>query len=107
MQIPLSVNRERESGLNLLGIVVELLGSFLFLVAIMLSGGNPWIIGATLAVLIWFSTATSGGYFNPAVTIATLLNNGLTVANAVGYIIAQLTGALLAVVIVNKIKKGG
>lgn len=86
--------------ISILALLVEFLGTFVFLASILISGGNPWIIGGTLAILIYFvGSSTSGGHFNPAVTVATLMNRGITTTTAANYIVAQISGALLAVAI--------
>ena len=88
--------------MNILAFIVEFIGSFVFLAVIMLSHGNPWLIGLALALLIYFAgIPTSAGHFNPIVTIATVLNNNMTSYNAIGYIIAQIFGAILAVAVVR------
>ena len=48
--------------------LVEFVGTYLFLLVIIVTG-NPWAIGATLAIIIYLWGHISGGNFNPAVTI--------------------------------------
>ncbi len=90
--------------MNLLAILVEFLGTFIFL-SVIVATGNPWAIGATLAVLAFLGGAISGGHFNPAVTIMTLYNRGIAMDNAILYIGAQIVGGLLAVTVYNQIKQ--
>jgi len=85
-------------------IIVEFIGTFLFLFVIVLTG-NPVVIGGTLAFLIYLALNISGGHFNPAVTLMTVFNNGIALDNASGYIIAQITGGILAVSAYNYMKK--
>ena len=92
--------------MNLIAILVEFLGTFIFLSVIMATG-NPWAIGATLAVLALLAGSISGGHFNPAVTLATLYNRGIAMDNAGAYIVAQVAAGLLAVSVVNQMKKRG
>lgn len=87
-------------------ILLEFLGTFIFLSTIVITG-NPWMIGAVLAVLIFFGLDISGGHFNPAVTIMTLFNNSVEQINAFWYIVAQLTGGILAVSLHNYMKHAG
>jgi len=75
---------------------VELIGTFLFLSVIFITG-NPLAIGASLTVLIYLGIDVSGGHYNPAVTIAALYNKGISPDTAVGYILAQIVGGLAAV----------
>ena len=87
----------------------ELLGSFLFFTIGYLSVGAAGAAGLTTALLVVpFSFGfgllaaifafghISGGHFNPAVTVAMVLDKRTTPVDAVGYIVAQVIGALLA-----------
>lgn len=89
--------------MNLLAILVEFLGTFIFL-SVIVATGNPWAIGATLAVLAFLGGAISGGHFNPAVTLMTLYNRGIAMDNAILYIGAQMAAGLLAVTVYNQMK---
>lgn len=53
--------------------------------------------GLALAVMVTATAAISGGHLNPAVTIAAWVTNKIKLMDAVGYIIAQVIGAVLAV----------
>jgi glycerol uptake facilitator-like aquaporin len=92
--------------MNFLAVVVEFLGTFIFL-SVIISTGNPWIFGATLAILAFLAGAISGGHFNPAVTLMTLYNRGIASDNAFAYIIAQVAAGILAVTVYNQMKKRG
>jgi glycerol uptake facilitator-like aquaporin len=92
--------------MNALAILVEFLGTFIFL-SVIVATGNPWAIGATLAVLAFLAGSVSGGHFNPAVTIMTLFNRGIAADNAGAYIVAQVAGGLAAVTVYNQMKKNG
>ncbi len=91
----------------------ELLGSFLFFSIGYLSVGAASAAGLTTALpIVPFSFGfgllaamfafghISGGHFNPAVTVATVLDGRTTPTDAVGYIVAQVVGALAAGVLV-------
>ena len=90
--------------MNLLGILVEFAGTFVFL-SVIAATGNPLAIAATLGVLIYLSLDISGGHFNPAVTIMTLFNNGIGLNNASGYIGAQILAGVVAISFVNGLKQ--
>lgn len=92
--------------MNFLAVLVEFLGTFIFL-SVIVATGNPWAIGATLAVLAFLGGAISGGHFNPAVTIMTLYNRGIANESAVAYIVAQVAAGILAVTVYNQMKKRG
>lgn len=92
--------------MNPLAILVELLGTFVF-IAVIVATGNPWAIGATLAILAYLVGSISGGHFNPAVTAATLFNRGIATDNAIAYIVAQVVAGVAAVMVVNRMRKQG
>lgn len=92
--------------MNLIAILVEFLGTFIFL-SVIVATGNAWAIGATLAVLALLGGSVSGGHFNPAVTVMTLYNRGIAADNAAAYILAQIAAGLLAVTVYNQMKKRG
>jgi len=92
--------------MNVLAILVEFLGTFIFL-SVIVATGNPWAIGATLAILAFLGGAISGGHYNPAVTAMTLYNRGIAGDNAAAYIVAQVVAGLLAVTVYNQLKKRG
>lgn len=92
--------------MNTTAILVEFLGTFIFL-SVIVATGNPWAIGATLAVLAFLGGAISGGHFNPAVTIMTLWNRGIAADSAVAYIVVQVAAGIAAVTTYNYLKKRG
>jgi len=92
--------------MNTAAVLVEFLGTFIFL-SVIVATGNPWAIGATLAVLAFLGGAISGGHFNPAVTIMTLWNRGIAMDSAVAYIVVQVAAGIAAVTTYNYLKKRG
>jgi aquaporin Z len=91
----------------------ELLGSFLFFsigylsVQAAANGGLtsgllvvPFAFGFGLLAAIFAFGHISGGHYNPAVTVAMVLDRRTTPLDAVGYIVAQIVGALAAGVLV-------
>jgi len=81
--------------------VVELIGTYLFVVTIgcvVVKPGDagamaPLAIGSALMVMIFAGGHISGGHFNPAVTLAVCLRGRCPAADVPGYIVAQLIGA--------------
>jgi aquaporin Z len=92
--------------MNPLAILVEFIGTFIF-ISVIVATGNPLAIGATLAILAFLVGSISGGHFNPAVTAATLFNRGIASDNAIAYVIAQVAAGVGAVVVYNRMKKQG
>lgn len=56
----------------------------------------PFGFGLGLLAAIQSAGYVSGGHFNPAVTVAALLDRRIDPVNAVGYIVAQVVGAIAA-----------
>jgi aquaporin Z len=99
--------------MNTRAYLAELVGTFLFftigyasVAAIGASGGAPGLLvvpfafGFGLLAAIFAFGHISGGHFNPAVTIAMVLDKRTAVADGVGYIVAQVIGALAAGLVV-------
>jgi aquaporin Z len=76
----------------------EFLGTML-LSFIIFSTHNSLAIGIALAVAIFMSAGLSLGSFNPAVTIALLINKNLNIINAMLYILFEVLGALIGYLI--------
>lgn len=92
--------------------LAELFGTFLFMtigylsVAAVTAAGAPGLLvvpfsfGFGLLAAIFAFGHISGGHYNPAVTVAMVLDRRTTPMDAVGYIVAQVVGAILAAVLV-------
>ena len=81
--------------------LAELIGTAVFLTIILKSGGDKYVIVAGLLAAILLMGDVSGGHFNPAVSIMQLVRGQLSPMNTIGYVIAQLLGALLAIGIIR------
>lgn len=106
--------------MNTRAYLAELVGTFLFftigyasVAAIGASGGAPGLLvvpfsfGFGLMAAIFAFGHISGGHFNPAVTVAMVLDKRTTPSDAVGYIVAQVIGAIgAAAVIVIAVNQG-
>ncbi len=80
--------------------IVEFLGT-LFLTYIILLTGNYLAIGAALAIPVYLGGNISGGAFNPAVAIAMYYQGKLPVADLIPYILSQVLGGLVALLIIG------
>ncbi|KAK9805279.1 hypothetical protein WJX72_010747 [[Myrmecia] bisecta] len=81
--------------------LAELLGVLIFT---LYGGSGPaeyaaWTNGFTLAVLVYATANVSGGHLNPAVTIATMISGHITLFAGLIYLIAQVSGACLGVLL--------
>lgn len=86
--------------------VLVLVGSLGISSAVIATGGQdptvilvlivPFAFGFGLMAAIAIAGDTSGGHFNPAVTLAALFDGRIDWINAIGYAIAQVLGAVAA-----------
>ena len=98
--------------MNTRAYLAELLGTFLFLTigylsvaALGAANANgllvvPFAFSFGLLAAIFAFGHVSGGHYNPAVTVAAVIDGRLSTADALGYVVAQVVGALGAGVVV-------
>lgn len=88
-------------------LIAEMFGTFI-LAALVIKFATGGITGAIaiafgLTLLIMAFGAMSGAHLNPAVTIAMVINRKMPVVKGLFYIIAQVIGALLALIVMKAI----
>lgn len=83
--------------------LAEFIGTLVF-VSVILVTGNPLAIGAALVLVIWLISSISGGHLNPAVSLVMAASGKLSTTDVIPYIIAQISGGLLALAIFKKWK---
>ena len=76
--------------------IAEAVGSFIFF-AVILTKGEPVMIAVGLLVGILVATIASQGHLNPCVTAMVYMEGKMGGDEAIGYIAAQLAGAIVAV----------
>lgn len=96
-------------------LLAELIGTFVFMSIGYLSVGAfhatndpgapgllvvPFAFGFGLLAAIFAFGHISGGHYNPAVTVAMILDKRTTPVDGIGYIVAQIVGAIGAAVLV-------
>jgi aquaporin Z len=64
----------------------------------------PLAIGFVLMVMVYAGGHVSGAHYNPAVTVGVTLRGRCSPADAVGYIVAQVIGAVVAAAVVGHLK---
>jgi MIP family channel proteins len=99
-------------------LVAEMIGPFALVFigagAIMTATGQGWSDGGTLAVvalahglaiglMVAAAGHISGGHYNPAVTISLWIGGKIGLIKSVAYIVAQLTGAVIAALLLRYI----
>lgn len=100
--------------MNIRALVAEAVGTFILIAFGSLGVATVWVItqgegsplvailvvpfafGLGLLAAIGVGGHASGGHFNPAVTLAALLDGRVTWQSAVGYVVAQIIGGLAA-----------
>jgi glycerol uptake facilitator-like aquaporin len=75
--------------------LAEALGSFVFF-SIVLSKPDPIMISVALLVGILISSIASQSHLNPAITVMSYMQGKVDNSEAIGYIVSQLAGALVA-----------
>ena len=78
--------------ISALPLLSEFLGTFLLVLVIIASGGNPWITGGALALIILLVGSMSGAYVNPAVSLGMYLKGALSAQERASYVVVQLLG---------------
>mgnify|MGYP000662102212 CR=1 FL=1 len=86
---------------------IELVGTFLFVLSIIgavnaASVITPLCNGLALAALVYMGGSVSGAHYNPAVTFGIWLNKKISSRDAIGYVVAQLLGAVIAYVVMTR-----
>jgi aquaporin Z len=81
--------------------LTEFIGAFFLVLTIGLTVANdvplaPLAIGLSLMVMVYMGGHVSGAHYNPAVSLAVWLRNGISAGEFVSYVIAQLLGAMAA-----------
>tara|TARA_Y100001956_G_C4038897_1_gene149703 strand:+ start:186 stop:461 length:276 start_codon:yes stop_codon:yes gene_type:complete len=84
--------------------IAEFLGTLFFLYVI-LATGNPLAIALALYVAILVGGKTSGGHFNPAVSVMMASIGKLSMKDLLPYVVAQIAGGLVALSLYKSVGK--
>lgn len=99
------LDRRYYSSLSLGAIAAELLGTFILALLVLNTAGqsgiNYVIVFFALAALVVIFLPLSGAHFNPAITVGMWVLRRMRGMTALGYIVAQTIGAMLALVVAN------
>ena len=80
--------------LDAVTLAAEFLGTFLLVLSVFASGGNAYVVGATLAVIIILTGKVSGGHVNPAISMAMYVKGAISSKVLLGYVVSQLAGGV-------------
>ena len=75
--------------------LMELMGTFFLMLAITFTG-NPFAIGLMFMALVFIGSYISGAHYNSAVSVSMFFRGRLSASDLLWYILAQVTGAVLA-----------
>lgn len=81
--------------MNIFAILSEFFGTFLLLIAVLVTG-NAFVIGGTLALVILATGSISGGHINPAVSAAMWIKGAISLTEFLTYSVAQYAGGIAA-----------
>jgi|TARA_B000000475_G_scaffold171527_1_gene137982 aquaporin Z len=84
-------------------LIAEFLGTMFFLYVI-LATGDPVAIGLALIAAIFILGKTSGGHFNPAVSIMLAAAGKHSMKDLAPFIVAQIAGGLAALELYKRVK---
>jgi aquaporin Z len=80
--------------LDAVTLAAEFLGTFLLVLSVFASGGNAYVVGATLAVIIILTGKVSGGHVNPAISMAMYVKGAISSKELLGYVVSQVAGGV-------------
>ena len=81
---------------SVLPLLAEFLGLFLLVLSVLASGGNAFVVGGTLTLIILLVGNLSGANVNPAISVAMFLRGALTVEETMSYIVVQAAAGAAA-----------
>ena len=81
--------------------VTEFVGTFFLVLTIGLTAMNgtpmaPLAIGSVLMAMVYMGGHISGAHYNPAVSVAILIRGKMEARDLIPYVLAQLSGAIVA-----------
>ncbi len=87
-------------------LLAEMVGTFILTYAVLMTGGNAILAAFTFIILVLMLSKLSGGHMNPIITVGLLLSKRIHWTKALGFVLVQFLGAMLAVVIANRFIAG-
>lgn len=82
-------------------LIAEFVGTFIFAATVIASQGQPILVFFALTGVVLAIGTLSRAYVNPALTIAAWVTRRMSALRALAYIVAQVLGAMLALVVLN------
>lgn len=95
----------RKFGLNrtplVAALLAEFIGTFIFAAAVIAGQGQPILVFFALVGVVLAVGTISGGYVNPALVLGAWITRRMKGLRALLYIVAQMLGAMLALVVLT------
>lgn len=82
-------------------LIAEFVGTFIFAAVVVAGQGQPILALFALVGVVLAVGSISGGYVNPALVIGAWVTRRMSGLRAIAYIVAQILGAMLALVVLN------
>lgn len=79
----------------------ELLGTFLLAGAVLITQETPLYVLFAVVAVVLIGAKISGAHINPAVSLGAFITRRIGWVRLIGYLVAQVLGALLALVVLN------
>jgi len=87
-------------------LAAEFIGTFAFAAVLIAGQGQPILALFALTGIVLTVGTFSGGYVNPALVLGAWITKRMSGVRAVAYIVAQVLGAMLALVVLNAFVSG-
>jgi len=81
--------------------IAELIGTFMLAAAVIVVQGQQLFVMFALIAIVLVVGQLSGAHVNPAITFGAWVSRRITGLRAIGYVVAQFAGAMLAVVVLT------
>lgn len=81
--------------------IAEFVGTFILAAVAVLSQGQPLFVGFALIAIVLTIGTLSGSHVNPLITVGAWVTRKISGIRALGYVVAQILGGLLAFVVVS------
>lgn len=107
-----STSSRSDRGLGLMrtplaaALVAEFVGTFIFAAVMVAGQAQPILALFALVGVVLAVGSFSGGYVNPALVIGAWVTRRMSGVRATAYVVAQVLGAMLALVVLNVFLKG-
>jgi glycerol uptake facilitator-like aquaporin len=79
-----------------ISLIAEFLGTFLLVLIFFITGGNPFLTGLGVTLIMFLIGGISGSAINPALSAGAMIIGALDIPTGLAYIIVELLAAIAA-----------